>query len=60
MPCKAATYANTDDIEGAYNTTAAWSLTTPGSKKMCTPTEPGHYAMAGSENQTKCSPGAAA
>ena len=52
VPCPERTYAATTDREAIYsNTTDPWSL------KMCTPTEPGHYATAGSEDQSQCSPG---
>ena len=54
MPCPERTYAATTDREAIYSNT-----TDPGTLKMCTPTDPGYYATAGSEDQSHCSPGAA-
>ena len=54
MPCPERTYAATTDREAIYS-----NATDPATLKMCTPTDPGYYATAGSEDQSMCSPGAA-
>ena len=52
VPCPERSYANTQDREAIYSNT-----TDPTTLKMCTPTDPGYYATAGSQDQTPCSPG---
>ena len=51
VPCPERTYANTTDREAIYSNTTNTSV------RMCTPTTPGYFATAGSEEQTPCSPG---
>ena len=54
MPCPERTYASSTDREAIYS-----HATDPASLELrrCTPTQPGHYATAGSEEQIPCSPG---
>jgi hypothetical protein len=55
VPCPERSYAKTTNREAIYSNT-----TDPESLRMCTPTDAGHYATAGSEDQSQCNPGAEA